>query len=50
MRLSAWVKKTGLLLGVWNIIKLAEPNTPLNDADHVGAFLFCRKIIRLRFN
>lgn len=24
----------------WNIIKLTEPNTPLNNADHVGSFLF----------
>ena len=23
-----------------NIIKLTEPNTPLNDADHVGSFNF----------
>ena len=23
-----------------NIIELTEPNTPLNDADHVGSFNF----------
>ena len=23
-----------------NIIKLTEPNTPLNDADHVGSFKY----------
>ena len=23
-----------------NTIKVTEPNTPLNDADHVGAFNF----------
>ena len=23
-----------------NIIRLTEPNTPLNDADHVGSFNF----------
>ena len=26
-----------------NIIKLTEPNTPLNDADHVGSFNFKEK-------
>jgi hypothetical protein len=26
-----------------NIIRLTEPNTPLNDADHVGAFKFKEK-------
>ena len=25
-------------LTIINIIKLTEPNTPLNDADHVGSF------------
>lgn len=32
--------KTVAFLIKWNIIKLTEPNTPLNDADHVGSFLF----------
>ena len=27
-----------------NIIKLTEPNTPLNDADHVGSFNFLGEI------
>ena len=27
-----------------NIIKLTEPNTPLNDADHVGSFNFKERI------
>lgn len=27
-----------------NIIRLTEPNTPLNDADHVGSFNFKEKI------
>lgn len=26
-----------------NIIRLTEPNTPLNDADHVGSFNFKEK-------
>mgnify|MGYP000628871114 FL=1 len=28
-----------------NIIRLTEPNTPLNDADHVGSFNFKEKIL-----
>ena len=28
-----------------NIIKLTEPNTPLNDADHVGSFNFKENIV-----
>lgn len=26
-----------------DIIRLTEPNTPLNDADHVGSFNFMEK-------
>lgn len=28
-----------------NIIKLTEPNTPLNDADHVGSFNFKENVV-----
>ena len=28
-----------------NIIRLTEPNTPLNDADHVGSFNFKEIIV-----
>ena len=28
-----------------NIIRLTEPNTPLNDADHVGSFNFKENIV-----
>ena len=28
-----------------NIIKITEPNTPLNDADHVGSFNFKKNIV-----
>ena len=31
-------KKTFAFLVKRNIIKITEPNTPLNDANHVGAF------------
>ena len=28
-----------------NIIRVTEPNTPLNDADHVGSFNFKENIV-----
>ena len=28
-----------------NIIKVTEPNTPLNDADHVGSFNFKENVV-----
>ena len=33
-----------------HIISLTEPDTPLNDADHVGSFNFRRKIWETRKN
>ena len=32
-------QKVDYFLGT-NIIRITEPNTPLNDADHVGSFNF----------
>ena len=29
-----------------NIIRVTEPNTPLNDADHVGSFNFKENYIK----
>ena len=37
-------KKVGYFLGT-NIIRITEPNTPLNDADHVGSFNFKENIV-----
>ena len=42
--------QTVAFIARWNIIKLTEPNTPLNDADHVGSFLFGEEIMLLYFD
>lgn len=37
-------QKVDYFLGT-NIIRITEPNTPLNDADHVGSFNFKENIV-----
>ena len=34
-----------LIFARLNIIKLTEPNMPLNDADHVGSFNFKENVV-----
>lgn len=42
--------KTVAFFAGTNIIKLTEPNTPLNDADHVGSFNFKENIVGENLN